>query len=46
MEDWNIGTRAKILTYYSIIPPFHYSKMNHSDLKTYLIHLSESGVER
>jgi len=48
MEYWNTGLTKNILvfSYYSIIPPFHYSKMNHPDLKNYFIHLFESGVER
>jgi hypothetical protein len=51
MEQWKIGIlgwpkNILVFSHDSIIPPFHYSKMNHSDLKTYLIHLFESGVER
>jgi hypothetical protein len=48
MEYWNTGLAKNILlfSHYSIIPPFHYSKMNPSDLKTYFIHLFEGGEER
>jgi len=48
MEQWNIGILGcqKIFLFFHIIPPFHYSKMNPSDLKTYFIHLFEGGEER
>jgi hypothetical protein len=44
MEYWNTGLGKNILffSYYSIIPLFHYSKTNYSDLKTYFTHLFES----